>query len=176
MAVGFRPRRISHNRRVFQHAVKSYDVGLTALLLFRRKSCFWFLSPWNIHHPRPGFNRRNFGPMASIITTRPQRESTFHTCIRGQVSHLYKTTGKIRDLYILIFRFQVGVGNGKTKYCDRKVSIILRIKSAIITFVTCYQKARQRYSIKTAKWPLEDVVNFKYGNNTNRSKLHARRD
>jgi hypothetical protein len=39
------------------------------------------------------------------------------------------------------------------------------------------QKTGRRYSIKIANRFFEDVAEFKYfGNNTNRSKLHARRD
>jgi hypothetical protein len=35
--------------KVFLHAVKSYDVGPSALFPIRRKVCWWFLSPLKIH-------------------------------------------------------------------------------------------------------------------------------
>jgi hypothetical protein len=41
-------------RSDFLHAVKSYDVGPTALLPLRRKACRGFLSTLKIHRPRPG--------------------------------------------------------------------------------------------------------------------------
>jgi hypothetical protein len=53
--------------------VKSSDLGQTALLPLRRKSCYGYLSSLKIHRPRPGMNPRNLGPMTSTITTRPPR-------------------------------------------------------------------------------------------------------
>jgi hypothetical protein len=43
--VNFTSRIISILRWVFQHALKSYDMGPTTLLPFRRKVCCGFLSP-----------------------------------------------------------------------------------------------------------------------------------
>jgi hypothetical protein len=51
----------------FFYAVKSYDMGPTALLPFRRKSCFGFLLPLKIHRPWPGLNPRILGPMAITL-------------------------------------------------------------------------------------------------------------
>jgi hypothetical protein len=48
-------------------------MGPTALLSFRRKSCYGFLSPLKIHRHRPGLNPRTFGPMATTMTTRPPK-------------------------------------------------------------------------------------------------------
>jgi hypothetical protein len=44
---------------------------LMALLPLRRESCCGFLSSLRIHRPRPGFNPRTLGPVASTLTTRP---------------------------------------------------------------------------------------------------------
>jgi hypothetical protein len=41
--------------------------GHTALLHLRRKSCYGFVSPLNIHRPRPGLNQRILGPMPSTL-------------------------------------------------------------------------------------------------------------
>jgi hypothetical protein len=54
-----------HSRKVFEHAVKSYDMGPTGLLPLRRKSYC------GINRPRPSFNPQILGPMASTLTTRP---------------------------------------------------------------------------------------------------------
>jgi hypothetical protein len=71
------------------HAVNSYDMGLSTLLPLRRKSCYRFLSPLNIHRSRPGLNPRNLGPIASTITTRPPRTTglSLRTC--GAITVLY---------------------------------------------------------------------------------------
>jgi hypothetical protein len=59
----------------FLHAVNSYDVGPTALLPLRRQSYYGFLSPLEIHRPLPGLNPRNWGRIASTITTIPPRRA-----------------------------------------------------------------------------------------------------
>jgi hypothetical protein len=43
-----------------------------------RKSCYRFLMPLKIHHPRLGFNPRLLGPMASTITSRPLRATSLY--------------------------------------------------------------------------------------------------
>jgi hypothetical protein len=49
-------------------------MGPTAeILLWRKKACYGFLSPLKISCPRPGLYSRKLGPMASTLTTRPQR-------------------------------------------------------------------------------------------------------
>jgi hypothetical protein len=59
------------------NAIKFYGIGPTALLPFRRKSCYGFVSPSNIHCLWPGLNQRIVGPMASTIITRPLRKTTY---------------------------------------------------------------------------------------------------
>jgi hypothetical protein len=54
-----------------QHAVKSYDIKLPALLPVRRKSCCRFVSPKP--SPRPGLNPLNLGLMVSTLTITPPR-------------------------------------------------------------------------------------------------------
>jgi hypothetical protein len=73
-----------YTSRVLQHAVKSYDMGPTALLLLRRKSCYGYLSPLKIHRPRPGLIRRTLGRMASTLITKPLRATL--TCIRSSIT------------------------------------------------------------------------------------------
>jgi hypothetical protein len=73
-----------YTSRVLQHALKSYDMGPTALLLLRRKSCYGFLSPLKIHRPWPGLIRRTLGPMASTLITKPPRATL--TCIRSSIT------------------------------------------------------------------------------------------
>jgi hypothetical protein len=47
-------------------AIKSYNIGLTTLLLLQRKvCCVDFYCPW------PGLNLRISGPVASMLTTKP---------------------------------------------------------------------------------------------------------
>jgi hypothetical protein len=64
------------HRRDLLHVVKSYNTSPTALLPLWRKSCYGFLSPLKIHHPRPGLNSRTSSRMASMITTRQPRMTT----------------------------------------------------------------------------------------------------
>jgi hypothetical protein len=59
-------------KRDFEHAVKFYAMGLTALLL-RRKAYCGFLSPLNIHHFQTGLNPRTLDPMASTLATTTPR-------------------------------------------------------------------------------------------------------
>jgi hypothetical protein len=49
---------------------KSYDMGPTALLPLVRKQCYEFLSPFKTRRPRPRFNPRTLGLMASTLNTR----------------------------------------------------------------------------------------------------------
>jgi hypothetical protein len=51
-------------------------MGMTALLLLRRKPCYGSLSPLNIHRPRPCLNPQTLATMAKTITNRPPRSST----------------------------------------------------------------------------------------------------
>jgi hypothetical protein len=51
-----------HTSKWFLNALKSYDMGPTALLLLRRKVCCGLLSPL------PGLNPRIFFPMTSTLT------------------------------------------------------------------------------------------------------------
>jgi hypothetical protein len=44
---------------------KIYDMGQTALLPLRRKSCWRFFSPWKIRRHRPGLNPRTWVLKAS---------------------------------------------------------------------------------------------------------------
>jgi hypothetical protein len=68
MADEFLPKKyLFHSRGVFQHAVKSYDMGLTASIPHRRKSCCGILPPLEIHRPPPGLNLRFLDPMASAL-------------------------------------------------------------------------------------------------------------
>jgi hypothetical protein len=60
-------------RRVHWHTVKSYHMGLPALLLLRRKVCCGFLSPLKVYCSLPGLNPLTLGPVASTATTRPPR-------------------------------------------------------------------------------------------------------
>jgi hypothetical protein len=54
-------------RRYLKNAVKSHNVGQTALLLWR-KSCYSFLQPLNNLHPRPDLNPRTSCSVSSTIT------------------------------------------------------------------------------------------------------------
>jgi hypothetical protein len=60
-------------RRDLYHAVKSYEMGPTALLPLRRKKYCGFLWPLKVHCPRTGLNPRTSGPMASTLATRSWR-------------------------------------------------------------------------------------------------------
>jgi hypothetical protein len=71
MAVEFCLRSISFIFVCFLRAVKSYDMGPTALLTITTKLCYGFLSPLKIHRPQPGLNPRILGLMTS--TTTPPR-------------------------------------------------------------------------------------------------------
>jgi hypothetical protein len=51
----------------------------TALLSLRRKSCYGFLSPFKVHHPRHGLNPRTLGRMASTVSTRPPRTTRLYS-------------------------------------------------------------------------------------------------
>jgi hypothetical protein len=64
-----------HTRRNLWHDVKSYDMGPTALLPLRRKSCHGFLLPLKIHRPRPNMNPWNLGPVASTGPPRATNRS-----------------------------------------------------------------------------------------------------
>jgi hypothetical protein len=57
-------------RRFFLTWRKINDVGPTALLPLRWKACYGFISHLKIHRPRPRFNPRTLGPMASKLTSR----------------------------------------------------------------------------------------------------------
>jgi hypothetical protein len=67
-------------RRVFQHAVKSYNMGLSE---GRRAADFY--------RPRPGLNLRTFGPVASTLTTRPPKTTEYmHACTKAHThTHTY---------------------------------------------------------------------------------------
>jgi hypothetical protein len=67
------------------HAVNSSDMGPTAWLSLRRKACCGFLSPLQIHRPRPGLNPRTLGPMTS---TPPRTLS--EVVSDGGIKHLLK--------------------------------------------------------------------------------------
>jgi hypothetical protein len=83
---------LSHYR-VILHAIKSYDMGPTALFPLRRKSCDGFLSPLKIHRSRPGLNPRTLGPMASTITReRLRRTSVANLCVYGVRSRISQTS------------------------------------------------------------------------------------
>jgi hypothetical protein len=56
------------------HAVKSYDMGPTALLPLRRKACCGFLSPLKICCLLLGLNPPTLDPMASTLTITPARK------------------------------------------------------------------------------------------------------
>jgi hypothetical protein len=59
------------------HAVKSYNMGLPALLPIRGKVCYgFFYRPWS-PSPQPGLNSRPLGPVASTLTSTPPRRLTF---------------------------------------------------------------------------------------------------
>jgi hypothetical protein len=58
-----------HICRVLWHAVNSYDMGPTALLPLRRKSCYGLLSPLKVYHLRSGLNPRTLGAVASTVAT-----------------------------------------------------------------------------------------------------------
>jgi hypothetical protein len=73
-----------HARKVLLHAVH------TALLPLRRKLCYGFLSPLNIHRPRPGLNPRTLGPVASTLTTSPPRATVFS--LRCNKQRILQTT------------------------------------------------------------------------------------
>jgi hypothetical protein len=60
-------------RRVFQHAVKFYDIRPTCLLSLRRKDGWGFLSLLKFHWPRPGLNLRNLDLMASTLIITPPK-------------------------------------------------------------------------------------------------------
>jgi hypothetical protein len=49
----------------FFHMLYIYDMGPTALLPLRRKSCYVFLSPLKIHRSRLGLNPRTLGKHSS---------------------------------------------------------------------------------------------------------------
>jgi hypothetical protein len=51
----------------------------TALLSLRRKSCYGFLSPLKVHHPRHGLNSRTLGRMANTVSTRPPRTTRLYS-------------------------------------------------------------------------------------------------
>jgi hypothetical protein len=68
---------------ILEHAVKSYDKGLTALLPLQRKSCCGFLSPLKIYSPRPYLNQQTLGRVAITITTTPPRASNVPFCKRN---------------------------------------------------------------------------------------------
>jgi hypothetical protein len=57
------------------HALKSYDMGPTALIPLRMKACCGLLSPLQIR-PRPGLNPRTLDPMATTLTITPPRTTT----------------------------------------------------------------------------------------------------
>jgi hypothetical protein len=67
------------------HAVKSYDMGSTALLPLRRKSCCGLLSSLKVHRPRPGLNPRTLDTMESTLTM-TTRQLTFGCHTRQQIS------------------------------------------------------------------------------------------
>jgi hypothetical protein len=61
---------------------KIFDMAPTALLSLRRNMCCRFLSPLKIHRPRPGFNPRTLGPMAStpaITLPRTANDDSFNS-------------------------------------------------------------------------------------------------
>jgi hypothetical protein len=65
-------------RRVFQHAIKSYDMRVTSYFLSDGRRVVDFYRPWKIHSSRPGLNPQMLVPMTSTLSTRPPR-TTSHT-------------------------------------------------------------------------------------------------
>ena len=51
----------------FFYKPQIFDMGQTALLHFRRKTCWGFFSPWKIRRLRPGLNPRTWVPKASTL-------------------------------------------------------------------------------------------------------------
>jgi hypothetical protein len=83
----------------FLLALKSYDMGLPAILPLGRKAYCGFLSPLKIHHPRPGLNPRTFGPMASTLFITSRMERMTIVIIRNELHwNVYNKT-----VYILSF-------------------------------------------------------------------------
>jgi hypothetical protein len=67
MASDFCLRSISFILIVFLTCLKILQRVTDGFTSLRRKSCGGFLSPFNIHRPRPGMNPRTLGPMASML-------------------------------------------------------------------------------------------------------------
>jgi hypothetical protein len=62
-----------HNSKWFLTCHKILRHGTDGFTSPPKKACCRFLSPLNIHRPRPGLNPRTLGPMASTPTISPPR-------------------------------------------------------------------------------------------------------
>jgi hypothetical protein len=104
--------------------------------------CYRFLSPPQIHRPRPDLNPRSLGPMASTLTTRQ--------VVMSDISWSYVVI--FRDIYIIWF---VNISTRTTYYI--LFSCILRSFVCFFLF-QCY-KCRWKCSPIDLKW--YGVLRFK---------------